>query len=402
VTTPTNAGITLAARGSPAGSPIPPALFVGLAVASIGGPLALAAIYVPGAADMRSAGLFTLLGSALYALPLLVWLRYSEEIVSAGGLAAFVEAGVGRRAALAQAAIWMVSYFLYLPYTVTDIVYEMLADVFPGITPWRWLIELLLPIAIVGLVLLGTMPVLRVLLVSAVVQLALMLVLGFVMLRKVGVPDSSFTHVGSTRELFRGSANIALLFVCGSLPLFLGAEVVGGGRTVRRSLSVAGAVTAAYLVFAVFPLAAVEPALVHDDFPGVAIANAYSGRTLAIVIGVGAIASVAGVIVAEYLALSRLLFAITGVQVRKLLLWIGVPFIAADALSVVDPKEFDHSVLRVSLVALYLSQLIVFAVFPVYRGRRGRLTPVDILLALGAFALMAWGLYRAATGPLAG
>jgi hypothetical protein len=86
---------------------------------------------------------------------------------------------------------------------------------------------------------------------------------------------------------------------------------------------------------------------------------------------------------------------------RKLLVWIGVPFIAADALSVIDPEKFDDSVLRVSLVALYLSQLIVFAVFPVYRRRRGRLTPVDIVLAVGAFALMAWGLYRAATGPLA-
>ena len=35
----------------------------GFAVASIGGPLALAVIYVPGAADMRSAGLVTLLGA---------------------------------------------------------------------------------------------------------------------------------------------------------------------------------------------------------------------------------------------------------------------------------------------------------------------------------------------------
>ena len=36
---------------------------------------------------------------------------------------------------------WAISYFLYLPYTVTDIVYEMLVVVFPGIEPWRWLLE---------------------------------------------------------------------------------------------------------------------------------------------------------------------------------------------------------------------------------------------------------------------
>jgi amino acid transporter len=373
---------------------------VGFAVASIGGPLALAAIYAPGAADLRSAGLLALVGSALYALPLLVWLRYSEDIVSAGGLTAFVEAAVGRRAALVQGTIWAISYFLYLPYTVTDIVYEMLADVFPGITPWRWLIEIALPVAIVGLVLLGTTPVLRLLLVSAAVQLLLMLVLAAVMLGHVGAPASSFTHVPGTHALARGSANIALLFLCGSLPLFLGAEVVGGARTIRRSLAIAGVVTAAYLIFTVFPLAAVDPALRGSSLPGFAIAGAYSGRGLAIAIGVGGAASVAGLIVAEYLALSRLLYSVTGVPVRKLLGWIGIPFVAVDALSVINPERFDRTVLRTSLIALFLSQLIVFGVFPAYRKRRGKLTAVDVVLAAGAFALMAWGLYRAIAAPV--
>jgi amino acid transporter len=369
-------------------------------VASIGGPLALATIYAPGAADLRSAGLLAVVGSALYALPLLVWLRYSEEIVSAGGLAAFVEAAVGRRAALVQATIWSISYFLYLPYTVTDIVYEMLADIFPGITPWRWVIELALPVAIVGLVLLGTTPVLRLLLVSAAVQLLLMLVLAAVVLGHVGAPGSSFTHVPAAHSFTRGSANIALLFLCGSLPLFLGAEVVGGARTVRRSLTVAAVVTAAYLVFTIFPLAAVEPALRNSSLPGFAIAGGYSGRALAIAIGVGGAASVAGLIVAEYLALSRLLYSVTGVHVRKLLVWIGIPFVAVDALSVIDPERFDKTVLRASLIALFVSQLIVFGVFPAYRRRRGKLTAVDVLIATGAFALMAWGLYRAISAPV--
>jgi hypothetical protein len=373
---------------------------MGLAVASIGGPLALAAIYAPGSGDLRSAGLLTAVGSALYALPLLVWLRYSEEIVSAGGLAAFVEAAVGRRAALAQAAIWSISYFLYLPYTVTDIVYQMLAEVFPGIEPWRPVIEIALPIAIVGLVLLGTTPVLRLLLLSAVAQLVLMLGLGAVILSHVGAPRSSFTHVPGTHGLARGSANIALLFLCGGLPLFLGAEVAGGARAVRRSLVIAAVVTAGYLVFAVFPLAAVDPALAHAHLPGFAIADAYSGRGLAIAVGVGGAASVAGLIIVEYLALSRLLYAVTGVPVRKLLLRIGVPFVAVDALSVLDPGGFDKTVLRTSLIALFLSQLIVFGVFPTYRKRRGELTAVDVLLAVGAFALMAWGLYRSITAPV--
>ena len=333
-------------------------------------------------------------------LPLVVWLRYSEEIVSAGGLAAFVEAAVGRRAALVQAAIWSFSYFLYLPYTVSDVVYEMLGDVFPGLHPWRPVLQIALPLAIVAFVLARTTTVLRVLLVSAASQLGLMLIFAFVMLRHVGAPSSSFTRVPAVSHLARGGSNIALLFLCGSLPLFLGAEVVGGSRTVRRSLLIAGAVVGGYLVFAVFPLAAVDPALTHAHLPGYVIADAYSGRALAIAIGVGGAVSVTGLVVAEYLALSRLLHAVTRLPVRRLLVWIGVPFVAFDALSLIDPVSFDKNVLRPSLVALFLSQLMVFGVFPVYRARRGKLTPFDVLLAAGAFALMMWGLYRAVSHPV--
>src|SRR4051812_10950080 len=143
--------------------PLSPALFAGFAVASIGGPPAPAALYVPGAADMRSAGLLTPLRALRYSPPLLVWVRFSRDAVSPAGLAGFVEAAAGRRLALVQAAVWTVSYFLYLPYTVTDIVYEMLAVVFPGIEPWRPLLEVTIPIGIVALLLVGTLPALRVL-----------------------------------------------------------------------------------------------------------------------------------------------------------------------------------------------------------------------------------------------
>jgi amino acid transporter len=373
--------------------PLSPALFTGFAVASIGGPLALAVIYVPGAADMRSAGLVTLLGALLYAAPLLVWVRFSRDVVSPAGLAGFVEAAAGRRLALAQAAVWAFSYFLYLPYTVTDIVYEMLAVVFPGIEPWRPLLEVTIPIAIVALLLLGTLPALRVLAASAVLQLGILVVLGATVIHHVGAPATSFTHAHGLRT---GTANVALLFVCGSLPLFLGAEVEGRSRTIRRVLPIAGIVAAAYVLFAVFAFASVDPALRTEELPGYAIAGAYSGRTLAIVVGVGAALSVAGLVVAEYLALSRLLFAFTGVPIRRLVGWIAVPFVALDALSLIDPEWFDEHVLRPSLIALYLSQLIVFAVYPLYRRR-----PVDIALAAIAFALMAWGLWRGITAPVA-
>ncbi len=383
-----------------AGPPVPPLYVVGFAVATIGGPLALVAIYLPGAAAMRSAGLLVALGLVLYACPLLVWLRYSEEIASAGGLAAFVEAGAGRPLALLQAAVWAFSYFLYLPYTITDIVYEMLAVVFPGIEPWRWLLEVTLPVGFVALVLLGTTTVLRVLLVSAALQLVVLLAFGTVLLAHVGAPGHSFTEVPGTHTLVRQSAAVTLLLVCGSLPLFLGSEAAGGARTIRTALVVSGVVVAAYIVFAIFPMAAVPPSLRGGDIPGYTAAGAYAGRWFAVIVGLGATISVGGVIAAEYVALSRLLWSVTGVPIQRILLWIAVPFVALDLLSLIDPEWFDENVLRPSLIALYLSQMIVFAVYPLYRRKRGRLTVVDVGIAVVAFAVMAWGLYRGVTAPV--
>ena len=117
---------------------LPAPLLVGIAVASIGGPLALGAKYlpVPLGDAVASSGLATVIAIAAFAAPVAIWLSYSRRIVSAGGLTAFVEAGMGRRIAYAQAGVWAVSYALYLPFTVTDVVYEHLPAVFPGLADY--------------------------------------------------------------------------------------------------------------------------------------------------------------------------------------------------------------------------------------------------------------------------
>jgi hypothetical protein len=70
-----------------------------------------------------------------------------------------------------------------------------------------------------------------------------------------------------------------------------------------------------------------------------------------------------------------------------------VPFLAADALSLVSPDRFYDDLLKPSLGALFVSQLVVFLVFP--RFRRGA-------LALGAAAiasgLVVWGFYTLIAG----
>ena len=73
--------------------------------------------------------------------------------------------------------IWAFAYFLYLPYTVTFVVYDLLTPVFPGISAYRASLERLLP---VGIVLIVVSPLPLVLVgfgVLAVAQLAAMLVL---------------------------------------------------------------------------------------------------------------------------------------------------------------------------------------------------------------------------------
>ena len=370
---------------------VAPVLFVGFAMASIGGPIALLTL-LPGAAgeSLDSAGLVVLLALALFAAPLAIWLAYSRRVVSPGGLSAFVAAAAGRRAALAQGWIWALAYFLYLPYTITFVVYDLLAPVFPGISPYRSSLELILPVAIVAVCLAPLRLVLAALGALAAAQLLIMLVLAAV------VYDHTATAFASHPELRgtgKAAASTALLFVCASLALYLGAEVRGGSRTVRRGLVLAMAVVGAVFLVAAIPLAAVPVELREAPVPGAAIAQAYSGRSLAVVVGLLTALSTLALIVAEYLALARLVHWLHGPPVRTVLYWIAVPFIAADAISLVDPARFYNDLLKVSLGALFLSQLLVFVVFP--RFRRGA---AAVALAAVASGLVLWGLYTLVFG----
>jgi amino acid transporter len=365
---------------------LPASLYVGFAVASIGGPIALLTL-LPGTAGdgLDSAGLVVLLALAVFAAPLGIWLSYSGSVVSPGGLSAFVRAAAGRRAAVAHGWVWALAYFLYLPYTVTFVVYDLLPPVFPGISGYRSSLELLLPVALVGLVLLPLRVVLACVGLLAVAQLAVMLVLAGFELSHTSAALAAHPNVNDTG---RATGGTALLFICASLPLYLGAEVRGGSRTVRRGLAAAVALVGAVFLIAAIPLSGVPEELRNTAVPGAAIAQAYGGRGLAVAVGLLTAASTCALILAEYLALARLLHWLHGPPVRQLLLWLAVPFVAADAVSLVDPDRFYDDLLKPSLGALFVSQLVVFAVFP--RFRRGALA---IGAAAVASGLAIWGLY---------
>ena len=377
------------ASGTP--TALAPILFLGFAIASIGGPIALLTL-LPGAAgeNLDSAGLVVLLALVLFAAPLAIWLAYSRRVVSPGGLSAFVAAAAGRRAALIQGWVWAFAYFLYLPYTVTFVVYDLLPPVFPGISPYRASLELLLPVGLVIFALAPVRWVLAVLGLLASAQLVAMLVLARV------VQSHTATTLAAEPELKgtgRAAATTALLFVCASLPLYLGAEVRGGSRTIRIGLAAAVATVGAVFFISSIPLAGIPGELRNAAVPGAAIAQAYSGRELAVVVGLLTVGSTLALIVAEYLALARLVHWLHGPPVRSVLRWIAVPFIAADAISLVNPDRFYADLLKISLGALYLSQLIVFVVFT--RFRRG---VVAVGVATVASGLAIWGLYLLVAG----
>jgi hypothetical protein len=395
----TSDGVLLRPSGSPpttrslAGRPISSAAFLGVAIASLGGPLALAALYAPTILTdaSASAGLVAVAAAVVFAVPLLVWLRYSREIAGAGGLYGFVEAAAGRRVALLQAGLWIGSYALYLVYTTASIVYDTLPAALPGVRPYRGVLEVAIPVALAAIMLAGRAVTLAVIGVMAAGQLALVGALAAVTIGH-DAPASSFALQRPSAALATATGQIALLYVCGSLPLFLGGEVSRPTRTVRRGMTAAYVLVAGAVVAAVFPLAE-NPAFTRAAIPGMSIAEVFSGHSLAVAIGVGTAVSIAGIMLIEYVALSRLLHAVTAWPPRTIVAALAVVLVASAPITLANPERIYNDLLKPSLVALWLSQLVVFVVYPRFAAKFGRVRPVDVALAVGASAFAIYGLY---------
>jgi hypothetical protein len=331
-------------------------------------------------------------GAALFSAPLLIWWRFSADIASSGGLYAFARAALGPRAALVQGVLWIVSYLLYVAFTVTQVVYDLLPVPFPGVSGHQGAIEIALPVVLTLFVALAERPLLWGLAALAAVQVGGTLVMGAALIG-FRAPASSFSVGAHPGSVARGIGNASLLFVCASLPLFLGAEVAGGGRKLRRVVTGSVAGVAVLIAVTAFPLAAfADSRLAALALPGHEAAQIASGDALATWISAFAIASVLGLVIAEFVALTRLLHAMTGVTRRRAALAVGALSVAADAASLADPDRIYDKMITPSLVALYLSQLIVFAGYAVYARRRGRLRALDAVAVAVSCGLMVFAL----------
>ena len=370
---------------------IGPGLLLLVAFAAFGGPLALAALYAPGAVEdvTRSGGLVVVVATVAFVAPLFVWLRFSRGIAGPGGLTAFVQAAVGRRIALVQATLWVASYVLYLLYTSAYVVYDVLPAAWPGVHEWRPLLAGVLPAIVAVTVVSGRRAALGVIALLALGQLVLLGLLDVVAVQHA--PGAGAFHPSGSGDTGRAIGGIATLFVCGSLPLFLGGEARGGGVALRRLLPPAFAVTAIGVLLAVYPLAR-DPAFAHAQVPGLSLVRVDLGHGAGTAVGVGVAGSIMAVLLLEYVALTRLLHFVSGMSVTSWVWLLGAALAAAGPVSLLlDPEHFYDSLLKPSLALLWLSQLVVVAVFPVYLHRRGRLRGWHLAVTLVAVAVMVFG-----------
>jgi amino acid transporter len=328
----------------------------------------------------------------VFAVPMAIWLRYARHVHGSGGLYSFVAAAAGRRVALVQAGLWIASYLLYLLYTTAQIVYDTLPAVVPGERRYQRVLELAVPVALAGVMIAGRRTTLIVTGVLAAGQLALAAGLGGVAIGHLHPPVSSFGAGAPTGTLATATGQTALLYICGSLPLFLGGEVARPRRTVRRGLIGAYLLSAAVIVAAVYPLAG-DPQFAHAPIPGMSIAQQFVGHDFAVVVGIGVAASVGGVMLVEYLALSRLVHAVTSWPLRPVVAGIGIALVGFAPLTLIDPIRIYDDLLKPSLVALWLSQLIVFAAYPRFAARHGNRMAPAWALSTGASAFALYGLW---------
>ena len=369
--------------------------FAGVAITSFGGPLALAALNVPGivaGSAGASAGLAMVAAVVVFAFPLAIWLRYARQVNGAGGLYAFVEAAAGRRVALVQAGLWIVSYLLYLLYTTTQVVYDTLPAVLPAERRYQPVLEIAIPVALAGVMIAGRRITLLVTGLVAVGQLAIAAALGGVALTHLATPVSSFGASAPAGAVATATGQTALLYICGSLPLFLGGELARPARTIRRGLTTTYLVTAAVIIAVVAPLAA-DPAITGAPIPGMAAAERFAGHGFAVTVGVGVAVSIAGVMLVEYLALSRLVGAVTSWPMRRIIIAIGAAIVLAAPFTLINPQRIYNDLLTPSLIALWLSQLIVFAVYPRFAARQHDRPLLAWVLTAAATAFAVYGLW---------
>jgi hypothetical protein len=230
----------------------------------------------------------------------------------------------------------------------------------------------------------------------AIGQLALLVLLDVVAVQHA--PGAAAFHATASEDTGRALGGIATLFVCGSLPLFLGGETRDGGRALRRVLPPAYLITAVGVLLAVYPLAR-DPAFAKAEVPGLSLVQVDLSHWAGVAVGIGVAGSIMAVLLLEYVALTRLLHYVSGAPIRLWVWVLGAALAIAGPVSVaLDPDKFYDKLIKPSLVLLWLSQVIVVGVFPIYLHRQSKLKPWHVLVTAVAVAVMVFGFWNTVAG----
>jgi hypothetical protein len=99
----------------------------------------------------------------------------------------------------------------------------------------------------------------------------------------------------------------------------------------------------------------------------------------------------------EFLALSRLVRAVTRQPQRRVTAALAAVLVASAPLTLINPARLYDDLLTPSLVLLWLSQLVVFAVYPRLPHAKVGGRPGASILAVAASGYALFGLYTAVT-----
>lgn len=271
-------------------STIPLWLLLGFGISSIGGPLALVSLYLRDILGASTQYLLpaSVLAVILFLFPIIAWYNYSKKIASSGGLYEFVRRSVGERVARVQGVLWILSYLLYLPYTVTYIVFYILPAIFPLSPVYLYLMEVFLPVVLCALVFSGKKPTLVFLSFIAIIQMILVVVLSAYISSHVGL---SIAPIGKVNpfSLSTVSLGVSGLFVCSSLLLFLGGEAEGGAESIRRGLVYSFIVASLLLILFALASSSVYTSVSKNEAPGFTLALLYANAAFAYLLGIFAL-----------------------------------------------------------------------------------------------------------------
>ncbi len=366
-------------------------LLLGFAMSSVGGPLALAAVYLNFGASTFPQWAVVLTGFFVFLFPMYIWYRYSESISSPGGMYEFVYRAAGKKAAKLQGWAWAFSYFLYLPYTMSYILFYLLPSIFNLPTIYLYLLGILLPAMICFLMLLDKRVSLSVLTIGAAIQL--LFVVGMVFY--IHAPSAMhYMWNAMPAKSISASFSFSLLLVCSSLPLYLGGEAKDARKRIGPSIVISVATVSMLLAIwaAVHPSVPASPGSYSAYQSGFALSMKYAPAAFSNALGIFIIVSIVSLVIAEFFALSRLLHSMLGISVRKSTGWISLFFMFFASISLIDPRGFYNITLYPSLIALYLSLLIPVLAYPFFRRKLRLLSLLDMIAVIISAALFIYGI----------